>query len=211
MRILLYLRNTKDDTLFFPRRPGGGLIIEAYTDADYATCPDTRRSQSGAVIKINGSTVYARSALQRIVTLSPMESEYVAAVECAQQVIHVRRIVEEDLGFTQSAPTRIYCDNDSAVLLSQRPIHHTRSKHIQVRFHWIREQTDNGNPSLVPDQHQGPASGHSDQEPLQEDIQPNQAAPSWSSTLEPSLEAPCAVGMSNAPPNFLGSMSKLLK
>ena len=149
-RILLYLRNTREEKFFFPHQSNGDLIVEAFSDADYATCSDTRRSQSGAVIKINGCTVFARSALQKIVTLSPMESEYVAAVECAQQVVHIRRIVEDDLGHAQPGNTRIYCDNDSAILLSERPINHSRSKHIDVRWHWIREQTTRGILRLFP-------------------------------------------------------------
>ena len=150
MRILLYLRNTRGETLYYPRQPGHNLVIEAFADSDHCACPDTRRSQSGRVIKVNGCTVFAKSSLQKIVTISPMESEYVAAVECGQDVTHMRRIVEDDLGHIQPSFTRIYCDNDSAILLSERPIQHSRSKHIDARYYWIREKVRDGILKLFP-------------------------------------------------------------
>jgi len=80
------------------------------------------------------------SKKQSIVTLSTTEAEFVAATACACQAIWFRRILEE-LQFKQRRPTAIYCDNTSTIKLSKNPVFHGRSKHIDVRFYFLRDLT----------------------------------------------------------------------
>jgi hypothetical protein len=77
------------------------------------------------------------------VTLSTTEAEFIAAASCACQGVWLRRILEK-LGHVQGMCTTIYCDNSSVIKLSRNPVLHGRSKHIDVRFHFLRELTRDG-------------------------------------------------------------------
>ncbi|PNX70600.1 type I inositol 145-trisphosphate 5-phosphatase 12-like protein [Trifolium pratense] len=81
------------------------------------------------------------SKKQPVVALSTAEAEYIAATSCATQTVWLRRILEV-MHHKQDSPTEILCDNKSAIALSKNPVFHGRSKHIDIRFHKIRELVD---------------------------------------------------------------------
>lgn len=88
------------------------------------------------------------SKKQPVVTLSTTEVEFIAAASCACQGVWMRRILEK-LGHEQSKCTVIFCDNSSAIKLSKNPVLHGRSKHIDIRFHFLRDLTRDGVVELV--------------------------------------------------------------
>lgn len=112
--------------------------LVGYVDSDYAGDEDDRRSTSGYTFMIGGGAVAWSSKKQPIVTLSTTEAEYVAAVNGACQAIWLRNVLEE-MGFKQEGGTILFCDNSSAIKLSKNLVFHGRSKHIYVRFHFLRD------------------------------------------------------------------------
>jgi len=155
-RVLRYVIGTKhlgitwtgnEDDL---KRTGHKLgELYAYVDAAYADDPITRRSTMGYTIMLNGGVVSWRSKRQPIVALSTAESEYVAACYAAQEVVSLRMLLKR-LGFVQDAPTCVYEDNAACILLSGEPVFRERSKHIDVRWHFVRNMVRAQQLQLVP-------------------------------------------------------------
>ena len=140
-RILRYLKGTSDYGIMYKRSSSTDLI--AYTDSDYAGDSDDRRSTSGYVFLLGSGAISWASKKQPIVTLSTTEAEFVAAAGCASQMVWMRRVLEQ-LGHVQRKSTTIMCDNSSTIKLSKNPVLHGRSKHIDVRFHFLREFANEG-------------------------------------------------------------------
>ena len=123
---------------FYKKNDNKQLI--AYTDSDYAGDLTDRKSTSGYIFILSGGVVSWSSKKQPIVTLSTTEAEFVAAAACACQTVWMRRILEK-LNYEQKGYTILMCDNSSIIKLSRNPIMHGRSKHIDMRFHFLRELT----------------------------------------------------------------------
>lgn len=145
-RVLRYMKGTLGFGVFYRRKEVSELMV--YTDSDYAGDIDDRRSTSGYAFLLSGGAVAWASKKQPVVTLSTIEAEFVAAAYCACQCVWMRRILEE-FGLAQSGSTTIMCDNSSAIKLSKNPVLHGRSKHIDVRFHFLRNLTKEGVVKLV--------------------------------------------------------------
>ena len=140
-RILRYVNGTRNFGILYSCSNEFKLI--GYTDSDFAGSIDDRRSTSGYAFHFGTGVVSWASKKQSIVTLSSAEAEYVAATGAACQAVWMRRVMME-LKHEQEEATRIYCDNNSAIALSKNPVFHKRSKHIDTRYHFIRELTNNG-------------------------------------------------------------------
>lgn len=113
-----------------------------FTDRDYASDSDDIKSTSGYVFMLGSAAVSWSSKKQPIVTLSTTEAEFVAAASCACQGLWLRNILEE-LQVKQPSSTQIYCDNNSEIKLSKNPALHGGCKHIDVRYHFLRDLTNN--------------------------------------------------------------------
>ncbi|GAA0171429.1 reductase [Lithospermum erythrorhizon] len=126
-RIFRYLRGTSDISLCY----GGNsqCLIFFCSDSDYAGDVDGRRSMTGCVFTLSGSVVSWRAALQSMVTLSTIETEYMTLTEAAKEGIWLRGLVS-DLGYISL----------SAICLTKNQVHHDRTKYIDVRYHFLREQ-----------------------------------------------------------------------
>jgi hypothetical protein len=103
---------------------------------------DSRRSTTGYVFTIGGTTVSWISKLQKVVALSTTEAEYVAATEASKEMIWLQRFMEE-LGKKQEN-NRLYCDSQSAIHLAKNSAFHSKTKHIQLRYHFIRSALEDG-------------------------------------------------------------------
>ena len=101
------------------------------SDSDWGSDKDTRRSTSGVLIMMAGGPVNWMSKLQPIVTVSSMEAEYLACFFAIQDVVWIRQLLK-DIDLKRSRPTRVYIDNQSARQLAMNPVHHQRSKHIDI-------------------------------------------------------------------------------
>lgn len=145
-RVLRYLKGTVNYGILYKR--GGAEKLVAFTDSDYVGDLEGRKSTSGYVFLMNDAAVAWSSKKQPIVTLSTTEAEFIAAAGCACQAIWMRRILS-DIGYTQEGSTTIMCDSSSAIKLSKNPVMHGRSKHIDVRFHFLRDLTKEGVVELV--------------------------------------------------------------
>lgn len=145
-RILRYVRSTTEFGLFYKKEDESGLI--GFTDSDYAGDQDDRRSTSGYVFMLGSTAVLWLSKKQPIVTLSTTEAEFVAATCCASQASWLKKILEE-LQFKQHEATTIFCDKSSAIKLSKNPVLHGQSKHIDVRYHFLRDLTNDGLIDLI--------------------------------------------------------------
>jgi len=139
--ILRYLKGTFDYGITYKKRSSNDLI--AYTDSDYAGDLNDRKSTSSYIFLLSSGAVSWLSKKQPIVTLSTTEAEFVAAAECASQVVWMRRVLNQ-LGHVQKKSTIVICDNSSTIKLSKNPVMHERSKHIEIRFHFLRELANNG-------------------------------------------------------------------
>lgn len=140
-RIFRYLKGTSDYGIMYKTTGKAKLI--GFSDSDYAGDLDDRKSTSGSVFIISSGAVTWSSKKQQIVTLSTTEAEFVAAASSSCQAIWLRRLLGV-LHNQPQGPTLIYCDNVSAIKLSKNPVLHGRSKHIDVRFHFLRDLCKNG-------------------------------------------------------------------
>ena len=138
-RVLRYIKGTVDFGLRFEASSPENFRLHAYSDADWAGCGNTRKSTSGQLFKLGNCSVSWRSRKQSIVALSTTEAEYVAMCESAQEAVWLRRLLG-DIGFTQNAPTVVFEDNQGAISLSANPKDHTRTKHIDIKYHYVREK-----------------------------------------------------------------------
>lgn len=145
-RVPRYLNDTTDLGIMYKRN--GNEKLEAYTDSDFAGDLDDRRSTSGYVFMLSTGAVSWSSKKQPVVSLSTTKAEFIAAAYCACQGVWMRRILEK-LGHTKHGSTTVYCDNSSTIKLSRNPVLHGRSKHIDVRFHFLRDLTRDGILELV--------------------------------------------------------------
>lgn len=134
---LRYLNGTLANGLKFKRAQQGEVAVKGYVDSDYAGNIDTRKSLTGYVFTLYGTAVSWKSVLQSVVALSTTQAEYIALAEAVKEAMWFRGIIDE-LGITQDSIT-IYCDSQSAIHLSKHQVYHERSKHIDVRLHFIRD------------------------------------------------------------------------
>eukprot|EP00253_Pinus_taeda_P018589 PITA_18589 len=134
--VLRYLRGTSGYGLWY--RQEDEVKLCGFTDAGWAGSPTDRKSTSGGVFSIGSTTVSWYSRKQRSMALNSAEAEYMAASLAACEAIWMRKILVGLFG-SHLDPTVIYCDNQSCIKLSANPVFHDRSKHIDIRYHHIRD------------------------------------------------------------------------
>lgn len=144
-RILRYIQATANLGIFYKKGCTHELL--AYTDSDYARDINDRKSTSGYVFLLSGGAVVWASKKQPIVTLSTTEAEYVAAASCACQSVWMHRVLKQIRG-TLSDSVKIFCDNSSTIKLANNPVFNGRCKHIDVRFHFLRNLVSDGAVSM---------------------------------------------------------------
>ncbi len=130
--MLIYLRDTTERGIQFT---GSDFELSTYSAADWNGDLDSRISTTGYVVYAAGEPIAWQSKLQSTVAVSTMEAEYMAAFGAIQDLIWIK----EMLILMQSLCTYMYCK--SAMSLAKNSIHHKRSKHIDIKYHWLREYT----------------------------------------------------------------------
>lgn len=139
-RILKYVKGTVDYGILF-RRDNVYSSITAYSDADFAGDKVSRKSTSGFVLKLGEAPIAWGSQKQKTVALSTTESEYIATCETTKELIWISRFMKSLIGnFNKSSV--MYVDNQSAIKLVKNPEYHIRTKHIDIKYHFIREKLE---------------------------------------------------------------------
>ncbi|KAH9782977.1 hypothetical protein KPL71_009140 [Citrus sinensis] len=142
-RILRYIRGTSDVALCYG---GSEFTVRGYVDSDFAGDLDKRKSTTGYVFTLAGATVSWVSKLQTVVALSTTEAEYMAATQACKEAIWIQRLLEE-LGHKQEKIS-VFCDSQSALHIARNPVFHSRTKHIGVQYHFVREVVEDGSVDL---------------------------------------------------------------
>jgi hypothetical protein len=148
--ILRYIHGTIDHGILY--RAGSPLEAIGFTDADWGSCPETRRSMGAYIFTLAGGSISWQSKRQITISRSSTESEYRTLSDGAQEAVWLHRLLIE-LQVTppklssSSSPIlhttysiKIFCDNQGALKLSHNPVFHARSKHIEIYYHFIRER-----------------------------------------------------------------------
>nr|GEU66547.1 hypothetical protein [Tanacetum cinerariifolium] len=146
---LLYLTASRPDLQFaicmyawYQARPtekhDSSIALTVFTDADHAGCQDTHRSTSGSLQFLRERLISWSSKRQKSAAISSMEAEYIALSGCCAQILWMRsQLTDYKLGFNKIP---MYCDNKSDIALCCNNVQHFRSKHIDIRYHFIKEQ-----------------------------------------------------------------------
>lgn len=135
-RIFRYLHGTLDFGIEYKANGSKNMLI-GFTDADYAGCPITRRSRSGFVFLLNNAPISWCSKRQSVVSLSTTEAKYIALAQGTKDAVWLQRMLNE-LNI-ECKSVLMYVDNQSAIKLANNPEFHSRTKHIDVRYHFVRE------------------------------------------------------------------------
>jgi hypothetical protein len=148
-RVLRYLQGTKMLGIIF----SGGKNVQnttltGYSDSDWGGDPDTRRSTTAYLFKFGGGPISWSSRLQPTVALSSAEAEYMAASAAVQEATYLRQLLSE-FGYQQSKSTTIFEDNQGCIALARNPVLHKRTKHIEIKYHFIRERIESGEIDLI--------------------------------------------------------------
>ena len=139
-RIFRYLQDTLAFGLWFSS--ASALSIRAFSDADFAGCRVDRKSTSGTCHFLGTSLVSWSSRKQSSVAQSTAEAEYVAAASSCSQVLWFLSTLRDYGLFLESVP--LFCDNTSAINIAKNPVQHSRTKHIDIRFHFLRDHVEKG-------------------------------------------------------------------
>ncbi|CAM8951267.1 unnamed protein product [Rhodiola kirilowii] len=142
--ILRYLAGIKNMGCYYPRKKGVELpTLMGYCDSDMAGDVDDRKSTTGVFFKLGQSMITWQSQKQKVVALSSCEAEYITATTAACQAIWLARLLSELLK-TEPKCVTLKVDNKSTISLCKNPVFHDRSKHIDTRYHFIRECVEGG-------------------------------------------------------------------
>ncbi|XP_061353225.1 uncharacterized mitochondrial protein AtMg00810-like [Gastrolobium bilobum] len=146
-RVLKYLKGSSTKGIFFSSQ--SNLQLSGFVDADWATCPDTRKSTTGFCVFLGPSLISWKSKKQSTVSRSSAEAEYRALATLSCEIQWLTYLLH-DLRVPISVPAMIYCDNRAAVHLAHNPSFHERSKHIELDCHITREKIVQGLIHLLP-------------------------------------------------------------
>jgi hypothetical protein len=138
--IMRYLVYTPKFGLWYPK--GSTFDLSKYSDADYAGCKIDRKSKSGICQFLGRSLVSWASKKQNSVALSTVEVEYIAAGHCCAQLLWMRQTLR-DYGY-KLRKVPLICDNESAIHMIDNPIEHSRTKHIDIQYHFLRDHQQRG-------------------------------------------------------------------
>jgi len=124
---------------------GGELKLDGFTDSNFQSDVDDRKSISGFVFICNGGAVTWKSSKQATTADSTTEAEYIAASDAAKEAVWIKKFVTE-LGVVPSieSPVSLYCDNNGAIAQAKEPRSHQKSKHIERKYHIIRDIVGRG-------------------------------------------------------------------
>jgi hypothetical protein len=139
-RILRYLAYTPKFWLWYPR--GSTFDLIGYSDADWAGCKINRKSTSGTCQFLGRSLVSWASKKQNSVALSTAEAEYIAAGHCCAQLLWMRQTLW-DYGY-KLTKVPLLRDNESAIKMADNPVEHSRTKHIAIQYHFLRDHQQKG-------------------------------------------------------------------
>jgi hypothetical protein len=134
-RILRYLKHIQNVGLWYPK--GANFELIGYSDSDYVGCKVERKSTSATCQLLERSLVSWSSKKQNSVALSTSEAEYILAGSCCAQLLWMKANLNDfRIKFKQVS---LLCDNESAIKLTNNPVQHSRTKHNDVRHHFIRD------------------------------------------------------------------------
>lgn len=144
LRVLGYVKKTSAYRLTLG---GSRLVLEGYTDASWADNRDNRKSSQGYCFTLGSGMISWKGTQSPSVALSSCEAELYGCAAAAQELLWLKRLLG-DLGVQTQTPI-LWCDNKSTVLLTQDPIFTARSKHIEARYHFIRDLVCQGDLKTV--------------------------------------------------------------
>ena len=145
--IFAYLNKYPDLGITYTGINNHNLIIKAYSDSDWGNCLDSRRSTTGYITTLGNNLISWGVTLQKSVALLSTEAEYMAITECSKETIYLQNIINELNNSLQlKIPTNIPVimeDNTGAIKLGHNAEFHKRTKHIDIKYHYIRELVEN--------------------------------------------------------------------
>jgi hypothetical protein len=139
-RIFRYLKETMTYGLWYPRNQN--FQLTAYSDADWENCVDERKRTNGGAFFLGDSLVAWLSKKKVSISLSTTEAKYIVVATCCTQVLWMIQTLA-DLEVKYTAPIPIHWDNTSAISVSKNLVFHSKTKHIPIKYHFLREQVTN--------------------------------------------------------------------
>jgi histone deacetylase 1/2 len=136
-RIIRYIKGTIKNGLHI--RKSDSMVVSAFSDADWAGCPDDRRSTRGFAVFLGSNLISWSARKQPTVSRSSTEVEYKALANAAAEVMWVQKLLSE-LKIPHPKVARLWCDNLGAKYLTKNPVFHARTKHVEIDFHFVCEQ-----------------------------------------------------------------------
>lgn len=149
-RLLRYLRGTIDYKLTYSGSPTSPAnirsfpTISGFCDADWGSDLNDRRSITGYVFTLAGGAISWQSKKQPTVALSSVEAEYMASTQATKEALWWRTFLKE-LGVSSNSPTQLFSDSQGSIALAKNPEYHSRTKHIDIQHHFVREHVENRN------------------------------------------------------------------
>ena len=144
LQIIKYLLGTKDLSLTFEREPESDFDLSVYTDSNLAEKADDRRPVSGVLVCLGYSTICGFSSTQKTTSISTAEAEYRALGDGVKEALFAKSVASFMVPSLLQKIIMVYVDNEGAINLATNPFSSARTKHIDVRFHFIRELVSSG-------------------------------------------------------------------
>jgi len=145
-KIFWYLKGTADYSLCYS---GSDLLLKGYIDADWAGDRNDRKSTSGYAFLLNGGTISWESKKQICTALSTMESEFVACASAVQEVVWLKRFFEHlNIAKNSKDPMTLYCDSQATIAYTKDPKYHSKTKHIDIKYNFVRYIVASGEVNL---------------------------------------------------------------
>ena len=136
-RILKYLISTRTHGIVYSGKTSA--LPVTYSDSDWGDNKDNRRSQTGWTVSMAGGLVNWSSKAQKSVALSSCEAEYMAGAECCREILWLKQLLQEMKVLDPQQVLVVNMDSTSAIALAHNPISHQRTKHIDIKYHFIRD------------------------------------------------------------------------
>ncbi|CAM8905835.1 unnamed protein product [Rhodiola kirilowii] len=147
-RLLRYIKLAPAQGIFFSAE--SDLCLSGFCDADWASCPLTRRSVTGYCMLLGSSVISWKTRKQAVVSRSSAESEYRSMASACSEIIWLIRLLA-DMNVPVTTPVALFCDNQSAIHLARNPVFHERTKHVEIDCHFTRQFVNTGtiNPTAI--------------------------------------------------------------